>query len=64
MFCLTSTFPKNSPARVQEVKGLLENGTFVKVSVSKGAYEHVPEYTVTNELGNIMSGTGLQQIHM
>ena len=30
---------------------MLENGTFVKVSLTKGAYEHVPEYTVTNELG-------------
>lgn len=44
-------FQEKANALLQEVKGLLENGTFVKVSLTKGAYEHVPEYAVTNELG-------------
>lgn len=44
-------FQEKANAILQEVKGLLTDGTFVRVSLTKGAYEHVPEYTVTDELG-------------
>ena len=44
-------FQEKANAILQEVNGLLTDGTFVKVSLTKGAYEHVPEYTVTDELG-------------
>lgn len=44
-------FQKHANALLQEIKDLLMSGTFVKVGLTKSAYEHVPEYTIADELG-------------
>lgn len=44
-------FQKGGNAILQLTKELLMNGTHVKFTLSKSAYEHVPEYTMHDELG-------------
>ena len=44
-------FQEKANALLQEVKELLSDGTFVKVCLTKSAYENVPEYETYDELG-------------
>lgn len=44
-------FQEKATGLLQLVKSLLAEGTYVKVSVSKAAYEHVPEYEEATPFG-------------
>lgn len=44
-------FQKGANELLQLAKNLLMNGTYVQFSLTKSAYEHVPEYTMHDELG-------------
>ena len=45
-------FQEQANAHLQTVKDLLLHGTFVKVELTKSAFENVPEYQIIDELGS------------
>ncbi len=47
-------FQEKANDLLQRVKALLADGTYVKVCVTKSAYENVPEHQVTDQLGTHM----------